>query len=527
MSELRTQHQNAMALLERAVVVRAMSGEAKAQDLFREALNSELKAVEIARKEAVPEPTFSILHRSAASIALSCSEYRTAEKIILQALLVEPPPVLEEELRDLLETVYFDRHMNLRGVALSADELQLSVAGKAVGFGLALSDLFVERIEHTSKLLYRTVERRLNRPFRETGTIAKAIKQVCQVYMSVPRPASFAVSLRLGQPTVQTYDPEIVGVTEIIDDVLDCLGMVNDGKNTELRDRIANDAYYNNFVGLIKLIAPDGENLNLVGFTSLRHGQERHVALTRPSDKIDLAPRSTYVNFDGERVTIRGRLLFADAWKSKQIKIVDVDGKQHAIDVPVGMMADVVKPLWESDALAVARHTPDGLMLEDISKVAAEDVTDFRLYYVNLGDGADRSWEDNQEYGFICAGFDPKYSRQLSRLHVGDRVFAYLKGKGFVGYGVVLGNSVPAKDFTLPSGQKLWEVPLHNEGVLHDLNDVERSEWIVPIEWLRTFSRDEAKTFPGIFTNENIACRLNDLATIEFLKREFGVDEGT
>lgn len=522
MSAVREAHEKAMDQFEQGLLARMTGKPDDAERLFRIALDLELKAIEQAHKEAVPEPTHSVLRRSAASLAINCSEFRIAEKLIAEALAGEPPVDIADELRDLLENVYFNRHLNLRGIALTPDEIQLSVAGKAVGFGFALSDLFVERIENTSRLIYRTVERRLRRPFRETGTIAKAVREYCQLFISVPRPASLAISLKVGRLTAQSYDPEIVGVTDIIDDVLDGLDLLNEGKTEELRDRIQDDAYYTNFVSLTKLIAPDGDDLSVVGFTSLRYGKERRVALTRPAEKIKIAPPKTYVSAGEEHVAIRGRLLFADALKTKQIRIVDSQGKQHAINVPLGMMADIVKPLWETDTIVKASRLGETLILEDIAEVNPEDVSDYQLFYVNLGDGTHRSWEDNRKYGFISAGFDRKYSSQLERLHLGDRIFAYLKGTGFVGYGIVQSRPMPARDFIPPvAGTPLSELELENKNVLHDLNDLERSEWVVAVDWLKTFDRFEAKTFPGIFTNENIACRLSDAATIEFLRREF------
>jgi hypothetical protein len=320
MSVLDEQHQLAMALTEEAIIARAVVGPEKARPIFEEALKAELQAVDYAREENIGEPTFSLLHRSAASLAMNSGQYRIDGKIIGFCLSRDTPSGVLNELRDLLETVHFSRHLEVRGVSLTTDELQLSIAGRAVAFGLALSELFVHRVEHTSRLIYRTVERYLNRPFRETGTVAKAVREFCQLYMSVPREASLAVSLKIGRPTEQMYDPEIIGVTKILDDVLDCLDLINEGKAIELRDRIANDAYYNNFIGLAKLIAPDGEDLKLVGFTTVRQGNERHVALTRPSEDIVPARPVTHVGVRTDSIKVKGRLLFADAVKKRQIK---------------------------------------------------------------------------------------------------------------------------------------------------------------------------------------------------------------
>ena len=88
------------------------------------------------------EPTRSVLHRSAASLALECDEIREAERLIGRALSGNPPDEIAEELRDLLEDVYFLRHLSLRGIVLQPDEFQLSLEGDAIGFGIAPTNYF-------------------------------------------------------------------------------------------------------------------------------------------------------------------------------------------------------------------------------------------------------------------------------------------------------------------------------------------------------------------------------------------------
>jgi hypothetical protein len=56
------------------------------------------------------EPTRSILHRSAATIAVECSLLREAERLIGRALSGNPPADIADELRDLLlSAVYSQR----------------------------------------------------------------------------------------------------------------------------------------------------------------------------------------------------------------------------------------------------------------------------------------------------------------------------------------------------------------------------------------------------------------------------------
>ena len=78
----------------------------------RQAYENELGAANQLRDPSSPEPTRSILFRSAASLAVDCNELREAERLIGIGLSGNPPPDIAEELRDLFEKVNFQRHLN-------------------------------------------------------------------------------------------------------------------------------------------------------------------------------------------------------------------------------------------------------------------------------------------------------------------------------------------------------------------------------------------------------------------------------
>ncbi len=124
------------------------------------------------------EPTRSVLFRSAATLAYDCGLINEAEKLIHKALAGDPPTEIEEELQDLLEQVNFRRHLDLRGIKLSEEEIQMSITGNAVGFGIAPTEVFLHRVRSTENLLFRTAERKLNRPYRERGRRSKDLEQI-------------------------------------------------------------------------------------------------------------------------------------------------------------------------------------------------------------------------------------------------------------------------------------------------------------------------------------------------------------
>jgi hypothetical protein len=85
---------------------------------FHEAFKLESKAAEMLANDFAAEPTRSVLLRSAASLALDCKLIPEAERLICTALIGRPPAEIAEELRDLLEQVHFQRHLEVRGIAL-------------------------------------------------------------------------------------------------------------------------------------------------------------------------------------------------------------------------------------------------------------------------------------------------------------------------------------------------------------------------------------------------------------------------
>ena len=319
-----------------------------ATTLFREAFDLERQAAEAVAPSFDAEPTRSALLRSAASLALDCQEFRESERLVAIALSGNPPRELCEELRDLLERIYFSRHLDLRGLELDPVSLQMTMVGDVVGFGVMESNQFLRRAETIEKMLVRSVERKRGMAFRESGGPTTATTKDFEVYFSTGIAASYAITVRLGRPQRQKLleFPDQVLPTAVIEDVLVCLEDFGTGRVESLRERIPNEAYFNNFTALAKRIAPDNDKIKTVGFTSMK-GDERHtVALTAPpldvwKPKVD----------SGKTVEFVGRIRAANETKKAKTHPVfwveDDSGKvSPKIHVPPGLLQDIVKPFW-------------------------------------------------------------------------------------------------------------------------------------------------------------------------------------
>jgi hypothetical protein len=103
-------HQMAMDLVDQALLARQRGDLTVSFQYVKSAFLKEQEAANLIAPNVELEPSRSVLHRSAAALAVECSEFREAERLIGRALAGNPPPDIADELRDLLlEEVYSQR----------------------------------------------------------------------------------------------------------------------------------------------------------------------------------------------------------------------------------------------------------------------------------------------------------------------------------------------------------------------------------------------------------------------------------
>ncbi len=313
------------------------------------------------------EPTRSILFRSAASLAVESGEALEAERLIGVALAGYAHEEIREELRDLYETINFYRHLELRGTKLNPGELQLVIAGDAVGFGIIPAHEYIPRVQTVESLIVRTAERQRGIPFRERGRPIKTVTEDLPLYMTVNRAASFAVTIRVGRPVAQKQLFNDAG--QVVEEFLECVRLFVDEKRDQLIERFDDTAYYRNFVEQAKRIAPDGQRVRTVGFTAAYGERTKKVAMRRLADVDWIARRSSTESV----IRIVGELTqAAKKERSNTIGLREDDNRVRTIQVPRGLMSDIVRPLWERRVVVVARKRGDALLLKSI-QAADED----------------------------------------------------------------------------------------------------------------------------------------------------------
>jgi hypothetical protein len=210
-------------------------------------------------------------------------------------------------------------------------------------------------------------------------------------------------------------------------------------------------------------------------------------------------------------------------WRSVFVRLAwaHIAGIEEVIGTPIGQ-GNVVEPSPELlDALTDAYR--------DAAK--PQPAWNERDFYVAFGEGPTRDWDDAVEFGFVSAGGGEWYSRTLSQLEPGHRVFAYIpKGRGvggYVGVGEVTGSVVPMKDFVVEKdGQRVpfLEVTRTLDASEH-VDDEELAEYVVPVRWIKTLSRADAIRDSDFFANQNSAVKLTHGYTLQRLAEAFGVDQ--
>jgi hypothetical protein len=363
-------HEEAMELADRATVEKMNGATERAAILFREAYEKERLAALALSSETAFEPSRSVLFRSASSLALECGEIREAERLIAAGLAGNPPEEISEELRDLLEKVYFMRHLKLRGISLREDEVQMSLTGNAVGLGITESKEFYTRITDVESMVFRTAERLLGEPYKDRGRRKEDLKRTFELYISEPRAASFAVTFKIGG------DPQLelpgIGLSgRVIDEILELLELFEKSEERMLSERIGNEAYLRNFFSLARRISPDGDRIKTVGFTAYRDNKERQVVVTRRRKAAqEVSEVAAVIEEQRRTVTIRGNLRYADELADHhEIRIVDSNETAHRIIVPEGMMDDIVRPMWHSEVIIKGIRREKVIELESIDPV--------------------------------------------------------------------------------------------------------------------------------------------------------------
>ncbi len=151
--------------------------------------------------------------------------------------------------------------------------------------------------------------------------------------------------------------------------------------------------------------------------------------------------------------------------------------------------------------------------------------------YVAYGSGEHtRTWKDALKYGFISAGGGNWYTSTLKKLEIGDKIFAYIPKKGYVGYGVVIDTVKQAKDivFTVDGNSIAFSDFENGNDYLYMSEDPEHAEYVVKIKWIHTEKEESAVHESGFFAIQHSACKPKSKSwdyTVDRLKKLWNISD--
>lgn len=117
---------------------------------------------------------------------------------------------------------------------------------------------------------------------------------------------------------------------------------------------------------------------------------------------------------------------------------------------------------------------------------------DEKSRFFNIGEkvGSGYRWDDCRKYGFICAGGGKLWRSWMEQINVGDIIYAYVSGSGYVGIGTVSQKAIPFRDAKLSDGQHLLDVDII--GKYNDSADDDTCDWIAFVKWEHSVQKSQA-----------------------------------
>jgi hypothetical protein len=232
--------------------------------------------------------------------------------------------------------------------------------GKSVGLGTIFYDEFLRRIRATRTIIERTVQRIMGATYQRYGQVPKVYRPFIPV-LSTAEQHSFAITIKLGVAKNESF-PLFVNASQVIDEVLSDIELVNNSEEHKLREKIQQTDYYQNFLAMTREIAPDGDKINFVGFTSAR----KAVSLTRKRMEIEIPPEVQKSDIERTQIRVEGVLDYATARKqSEAIGLTTEEGDEYNIIVQDGL-DDLVRSYFRQKVIVTGWYDQKNLYLTDL-----------------------------------------------------------------------------------------------------------------------------------------------------------------
>lgn len=351
-------HNKAMEYTDESFIARGLNERDEYLRLTKLAYEKEAEAANLLFDEDI-EPTRSILHRSAATLAFRCEMYPEAKRLVHRALSGNPSADIELELNDLLGKV----KLALAGVFLEASQVQLTLEGSDIAFGKAPIISVLSSIRNIRDLIQISANFDVPVYFESVGA------------------SSFYVNLTVGK-FKQAALPGFDDTDNIISTFLDNLKLLDDGAYESLQNRIDDPNDYRGFVKAAKGLAPDGHAISSVNVQAKVGDNVQSVFLTKSRDELSSVPipdipehKVSYVVTDST-VKQKGVLKVADAREKSECVLVSERWRPWAVEVPAEYMNEVLGDFFNKYVEVTGRRMK---LSRVVRRLRLEKTRDIRL----------------------------------------------------------------------------------------------------------------------------------------------------
>lgn len=351
-------HREASKLANRARQAEFDGDEQAYQRLTIEAFEKEAASAELLRLDP-SHHMHAILHRSAATLAYRSGKYREAETLAAYGLAANPTGNLRQELYFVLDRARLGSWIAYDSANYGADDLVVFLHGMSDGTGGVDYKLLPKIVETSALLLRNTIGFAHGYKFRDRAKVDEKIR----ISSNASANGVYRVGMKLARVAPRPL-PGLDGFEHELSKLIDNIRLLAKDEIEQLRDRYKEERYFNNFVGLAKEVAPDGEQLTAVRWEANVEGQPQYAALDRARSELSQLslslqndkPSSDYTLTD-DWETVTGKLLYADATKDEDlVRLIPDVGKPWTIVVPQGLRDDVVRPYFGDRVRVTGRH---------------------------------------------------------------------------------------------------------------------------------------------------------------------------
>lgn len=387
MSSVRELHDHAMSLADQLLAAKRRGHVRVAERLARDAFHAELEAATIAFNKQVSAATRIILLRSAAHLAREARLWEEGLDLAMRAMGAEDLREYRTELFRICDTLRTYEHLAVHGIKLEDADLQLTVAGPEAAPGFARADEVTRRVKQVRSLVERSVMRKLGLPYEADTPRSQQFKQVFTPFLSEPRAASYALTLKFGVDEQWEFPELLLGVVRdqtkrrkrlpsvvsVLDDVMEVADAYAAGGPKTVGKVLKDEAYAKNASELFRHLSPDSERIDTVGLTVVRDGHSRSVALP-DRDAFEDRPHVWFSEgpvleaLPARIFELVGRLLEGDATTQgkEHAKIVLDSGEPIKFFYDEARHGDIIADYWKERVRVKLRREGQRAVLEDL-----------------------------------------------------------------------------------------------------------------------------------------------------------------